>query len=61
LLGVRDLEGVKDSIMERVRGYTISGSGEVKEKAAEGGDSEILGRMLEELTAIREVLEKKRS
>jgi len=61
LLGVRDLEGVKDSIMERVRGYTISGSSEVKEKAAEGGDSEILGRMLEELTAIREVLEKKRS
>ena len=61
LLGVRDLEGVKDSIMERVRGYTISGSGEVKEKAAEVSDSEILGRMLEELTAIREVLEKKRS
>ena len=61
LLGVRDLDGVKDSIMERVRGYTMSGSGEVKEKAAEVSDSEILGRMLEELTAIREVLENKRS
>ena len=59
LLGVRDLDEVKDTIMERVRGYTILKPDEVKQKVAEQSDSEIFARMLKELTAIREVLEKK--
>lgn len=59
LLGVRDLDQVKDTIMERVRGYTILRPDEVKQKVAEQSDSEIFARMLKELTAIREVLEKK--
>ncbi len=59
LMGVRDLEGVKEKIMERVKGYTGPRAEEVKEKAVEVSDSDILGRMLEELSAIREILEKK--
>jgi len=59
LLGVRDLDGLKDTIMERVRGYTISRPEEVKKEVVEGSDSETFRRMLKELTAIREVLEKK--
>jgi len=59
LLGVRDLDGLKDTIMERVRGYTISRPEEVKKEVVEGSDSETFRRMLNELTAIREVLEKK--
>jgi hypothetical protein len=61
LLGVRDLDEVKDTIMERVRGYTILRPDEVKEKVVDESDLEIFGRMLKELTAIREVLEKKQS
>ncbi len=61
LLGVRDLDEVKDTIMERVRGYTILRPDEVKKKVVEESDSEIFGRMLKELTVIREVLEKKQS
>lgn len=61
LLGVRDLDEVKDTIMGRVRGYTILRPDEVKEKVVDESDSEIFGRMLKELTAIREVLEKKQS
>lgn len=59
LLGVRDLDGLKDTIMERVRGYTIPTSEEVKKEVGEESDSETLRRMLKELTAIREVLEEK--
>ena len=58
-MGVRDLEGVKERIMERVKDYMSSRSGEAKEKVVEVSDSEVLGRMLEELSAIREILEKK--
>lgn len=61
LLGIRDLEGLKDAIMERVRGHTVSKSEEVKKEIVDESDSEILKRMLKELTAIREVLEKRQS
>ena len=61
LLGVGDLEGLKDTIMERVRRYTISRPEEVKKKIVEKSDSQILRHMLEELTAIREALEKRQS
>ena len=59
LLGIRDTDGLKNAIMERVRGYTISRPEEVKKEVVEESDSRTLRRMLKELTAIREVLEKK--
>lgn len=61
LLGVMDLDGLKDTIMERVRNYTFSGSQEVKKEIVEQSDSQILKHMLKELTAIREALEKRQS
>ena len=61
LLGVRDLEGLKDTIMERVRSYTISRSEEVKKEVVDESNSEVLRHMSKELTTIREVLEKKQS
>ncbi|HBR10230.1 TPA: hypothetical protein DD712_03130 [Candidatus Acetothermia bacterium] len=60
LLGVRDLDGLKDTIMESVRGYTIPRSEDVQKEVVEESGPETLRRMLKELTAIREVLEKKR-
>ncbi|MFQ5799805.1 MAG: PH domain-containing protein [Bacteroidota bacterium] len=59
LLGVRDLDGLKDTIMEKVRGPILSRREEVKKEVVEENDSEILRRMLEELAAIRELLEGK--
>jgi|Deesub1362A_J573_1020465.scaffolds.fasta_scaffold10024_4 membrane protein YdbS with pleckstrin-like domain len=59
LIGVRDFNELKDTIMERVRGYAVSRPEEVKKEVVGESDSEIFRRMLEELTAIREVLEKK--
>jgi hypothetical protein len=59
LLGVKDLDGLKDTIMGRVSGYTISRTEEVKKEVVEETDLEIFRRMLKEIMAIREVLEKK--
>jgi len=61
LLGVRDLEGLKDTIMERVRGYTISEPEKVKKEVVQESDSVIFKKMLRELTAIHEALEKRQS
>lgn len=57
LLGVRELDRLKEKIMARIRGYDTPGT-EEKEAVAES-DSEIFTQMLKELTAIREALEKK--
>ena len=59
LLGVREIEQTKERIMERVRGFTAGGRQVVAEKAAAGGESDVFERMLEELSAIREALEKR--
>ena len=59
LLGIRDTDGLKDTIMERVRGYTISAPEEVKKEVVQESDSEIFRHMLKELTAIHEALEKR--
>jgi len=56
LLGIRQLEEIKDAIMERTRDHSVPDSDRIKEN-----DYQILGRVLEELTAIRKVLERKRS
>jgi membrane protein YdbS with pleckstrin-like domain len=61
LLGVRDLQGLKDTIMERVRGYTISEPEKVKKEVVQESDSVIFKKMLRELTAIHEALEKRQS
>ena len=61
LVGVRDLEGLKDLIMERVRGHTISRPKEEQNEGIDESGSEILRQMLKELTAIREVLEERQS
>jgi hypothetical protein len=61
LLGVRDFDELKDTIMEKVRGYALLRPEEVKKEVVGESDLEIFRRMLEELTAIREVLEKKQS
>ncbi len=60
LVGIRDMEGLKETIMERVRAYTISGPEEVKKEIVRESDSEIMKHMLKELTAIREALEKRK-
>ncbi len=59
LVGIRDLEGLKDTIMERFRGYNTSNAGEVKKEVTDESNSDILRHILSELTAIREALEKK--
>ena len=59
LLGIGDTDGLKDTIMERVRGYTISEPEEVKKEVVQESDSEIFRHMLKELTAIHEELEKR--
>lgn len=59
LLGIRDLDEVKDTIMEKVRGYAISRVDQLEEKVVQESDSQILERVLKELTAIRKVLENK--
>ena len=63
LVGMRDLEQVKESVMERIRGRgPSSGSlGSEPEGAESAGAPEVLERMLEELEAIRGLLEKRRS
>lgn len=61
LLGIKDLEGLRDTIMERVRGYTISRLEEVKKEVVDESDSEILKHILKELTTIRDVMEKRQS
>jgi len=61
LLGVRDLDRLKDAIMERVIACASLKSEEVKKQIVNESDSEILRRILKELTTIRDVLEKKSS
>jgi membrane protein YdbS with pleckstrin-like domain len=58
LLGIRELDEVKDSILERARGYTASVVEPARSAAVQEDDSHILGQILKELTAIRQALEK---
>lgn len=57
LVGIRNLDGLKDTIMERIRDYTISAPDQVKEKITQQEDAQIFERILKELKAIRQVLE----
>ncbi len=59
LVGIRDFEGLKSTIMERFRGYSTSGVVEVPKDAEVGNKMDVLNNILKELTAIREVLERR--
>lgn len=52
---------MKDAIMERVIAYPSLKSEEIKKQIVDESDSEILRRILKELTTIHDVLEKKSS
>lgn len=56
LAGIRDIHGVKELIAERVKRHSRSMGG--APAAAGGSDSEILNKILIELGAIRETLER---
>ena len=58
MVGVRDLDGLKDAIMEGVKSYTFPGPEEARKEVVEIGASETLSRILKEITAIRELIEK---
>ncbi|MFC1693167.1 PH domain-containing protein [Candidatus Latescibacterota bacterium] len=62
MIGVRELENLKDIIMEGVKGHQSFGetftSPQPEKKTTDISDSEILKRMLNELKAIRNALEK---
>jgi membrane protein YdbS with pleckstrin-like domain len=64
--GIKDLEGVKDLIMERIKGLSAVQAGTVAHQAAEApGSASVAGganfqeQMLAELRAIREAVEKR--
>ncbi len=57
--GIRDLEKVKDAIMERIKESSMVGTETAGLKVAAAGESDALGQMLKELKGIREALEKR--
>ncbi len=59
LLGVRNLEEVKESIMEKIRAYTLSGLSQPRQPITDQDKTQVFDRMLNELVAIRKALESK--
>ena len=57
LVGMRELDGLKDTIMEQIRGHTLARDDKIKEVVSHEEDSQIFERILKELKAIRQVLE----
>jgi membrane protein YdbS with pleckstrin-like domain len=57
--GIRDLEGLKEAIMARVKGSAVVGTEAVRPRTATTDEPDIQGQMLKELRAIRGALEKK--
>jgi len=60
LLGIRNLDWVKDIIMEGTRGHKIAEAVQVKNEAVQQSDSQTLEQMLKELSSIRKLLENSR-
>jgi len=56
--GIRDLEGLKETIMERIKDSTGAGAEAVRSAIAAADESDIQGQMLKELKGIRALLEK---
>lgn len=59
LLGVRNLEEIKESIMEKIRAYTLSGLAQPRHPVTDQDKAQVFDRMLNELVAIRKALESK--
>jgi membrane protein YdbS with pleckstrin-like domain len=59
LVGMRELDGLKDTIMEQIRDHMFAGPDKIKEAASHEEDSQIFECILKELKAIRQVLENK--
>jgi membrane protein YdbS with pleckstrin-like domain len=57
LVGIRDLDGIKETVMERIRAYRTPGAAPEPRKPGPEADARIMERMLEELSAIRKVLD----
>ena len=58
LIGIRDLEGVKEAITERIRGYDAGREARVAEPRPESaGEPQILPEILRELQTIRDLLQ----
>lgn len=59
--GLRDLDGVKEAIMQKVKSVTPSRPQEAERKVGGKSESVILSDILRELAAIRELLERQES
>ena len=56
--GMKDLEGLKEAVMVKVGSSAIAGTATLPKGAKAEDNSETLGHILKELTAIRQLLEK---
>jgi len=54
---MRELDGLKDTIMEQIRGHTLTSPDKIQEIVSHEEDYQIFERILKELKAIRQVLE----
>jgi len=61
MLGVRNLQEVKERIMERIKAFTLSGAVQAKVEPAGQNQLQVLQGILNELVAIRGVLQSKGS
>ncbi len=59
LVGVRDLEGLKETIMDRLRGRKPAATEPAAGSTTEISEPDKLDRIVHELTAIRQLLEKR--
>jgi membrane protein YdbS with pleckstrin-like domain len=59
LLGVRNLEEIKESIMAKIRAYTLSGLTQPRQPITDQDKTQVFDRILDELVAIRKALESK--
>ena len=57
LVGMRELDGLKDTIMEQIRSHTLTSPDKIQEIVSHEEDYQIFERILKELKAIRQVLE----
>ena len=60
LSGIKNLHEIKDEIMAKIRAYTAVATDQPRPKAEAQSDSQSLERVLNELIAIRKVLEDKK-
>jgi len=59
MLGVSNLQEVKERIMERIKAFTLSGPTQPRQPVTGQDKAQVFDRILEELVAIRKALESK--